>query len=743
MQRKSFARFLAALLVVAMVAVLLPTAALAQEKSNDIVVLYTNDVHCGVDATYDKETNAMTTMGYANLAAYKKAMQAEHAYVTLVDAGDAIQGDVIGTLSNGSYLIDIMNQVGYDYATFGNHEFDYGMDVALSLLDKSDAKYLSCNFTKEDSLVTDAYAIETYGDLKVAYVGICTPETFTKSTPTYFQDEDGNYIYGFCEGNGGKDLYQAVQNAIDSARKEGADVVIAVGHCGIDEQSEPWTSYSIIANTTGLDAFIDGHSHSTIPGEAVKNKENKDVILTSTGTKLANIGKMTISETGKISTELVSQYEGSDEQTAAFIDGIKAQYEDMLNEVVAHTDVDLTTMDPVTGKRMVRNNETNLGDLCADAYRQVLGADIAFVNGGGIRADIPAGDITYGQIISVHPYGNMACVIEATGQQILDALELSARSFPGESGGFLQVSGLCYTIDRNIPSSVKLDDKSMFVSVEGARRVSNVGVLNQETGKYEPIDVNKTYTLASHNYMLKSAGDGYSMFQGCKVLQDEVMIDNQVLIVYLRDYLKGVVGEEYGYAYGEGRITTKGNPFTDVDSKRYYAEAIDLLYNSHLMLGTSDTTFEPDKAMTRAELVTILYRMSEDETPTKTAPFTDVEKNRFYTDAVNWAYTYGIVKGVTETTFAPNDKVTREQMVTMLFRFFFGEDAEKEVPVDLGSFPDAGSVSNYAKASMSWAVQCQIIKGMDGKIEPKGSATRGQMATVIVRTAVLIASEME
>ncbi len=745
MQRKSFARFLAALLVVAMIAVLLPTAAFAQEKSNDIVVLYTNDVHCGVDATYDKETNAMTTMGYANLAAYKKAMEAEHAYVTLVDAGDAIQGDAIGTLSNGSYLIDIMNQVHYDFATFGNHEFDYGMDVALSLLKKSEAKYLSCNFIdlKTSKTVADPYEMETYGDLRVAYVGISTPETFTKSTPTYFQDENGNYIYGFCEGNDGKDLYQAVQNAIDSARNEGADVVIAVGHCGIDEQSEPWTSSSIIANTTGLDAFIDGHSHSTIPGEVVKNKENKDVILTSTGTKLANIGKMTISESGKITTELVSQYEGVDDETAKYIDGIKSQYEDMLNEVVAKTDVDLTTMHPVTGKRMVRNNETNLGDLCADAYRNVLGADIAFVNGGGIRADIPAGDITYGQIISVHPYGNMACVIEATGQQIIDALEHAARSFPGENGGFLQVSGLCYTIDRNIPSTVKVDDKNMFVSVEGARRVSNVGVLNQETGEYEPIDVNKTYTVASHNYMLKSAGDGFSMFQGCKVLQDEVMIDNQVLIVYLRDYLKGEVGEEYGYAYGEGRITTKGNPFTDVDSKRYYAEAIDLLYNAHLMLGTSDTTFAPDKAMTRAELVTILYRMSEEEAPAKTAPFTDVEQNRFYTDAVNWAYTYGIIKGVTETTFAPNDKVTREQMVTMLFRFFFGEEAEKEVPVDLGSFPDAGSVSNYAKASMSWAVQCQIIKGMDGRIEPKGSATRGQMATVIVRTVLLIASEAE
>ena len=321
-------------------------------------------------------------------------------------------------------------------------------------------------------------------------------------------------------------------------------MVIAIGHCGIDEQSSPWTSREIIANTTGLDAFIDGHSHSTISGESVKDKSGNDVVLTSTGTKLANIGKMTITPEGKVSTELVNGYTEVDAETDAFVKNIQAQFSDKLNEVVAKSNVDLVVNDPETGKRLIRNRETNLGDLCADAYRTVLGADIAFVNGGGIRADILAGDITYGEIIAVHPFGNTACVVEATGQEIVDALEMTARSTPGENGGFLQVSGLKYTIDLNITSSVKVDDKSMFVSVEGLRRVKNVQVLNQ-AGEYEPIDLGKTYTLASHNYMLKSGGDGINMFMDNKVLQDEVMIDNQVLITYIRDHLKGVVGEAY------------------------------------------------------------------------------------------------------------------------------------------------------------------------------------------------------
>lgn len=551
MEKKIAKRILAALLAVMLMMLTMPGVLAAEEKTEDIVILYTNDVHCGVDADSPEGT-----MGYANLAALKKELTAQNAYVTLIDAGDAIQGEAIGTLSDGRYLVDIMNEIGYDYATFGNHEFDYGMDTALSLLTESDAEYLACNFVdlRTGELVAKPYSIAAYGDLKVAYVGIATPESFTKSTPVFFQDENGNFIYSFCEGNNGQDLYDAVQSAIDAATAEGADLVIAVGHLGTDPMSAPWTSYDVIANTVGLDAFIDGHSHSVIEGEKVQNQDGEEVLLTSTGTKLAHIGKMTICPDGSIATELISGYTQVDDAADAYVKEIQSQFADKLNEVVARTEVELVVNDPVTGERIIRNQETNLGDLCADAYRIVLGADIGMVNGGGIRASIEPGEITYGDIIAIHPYGNTMCVVEAQGWEILELLEVAAMAAPNELGSFMHVSGLKYTIDTTVPSTVALDEFGMLVSTGDSTRVKDVCVL-QDDGTYAPIDPAATYTLASHNYMIKEGGCSVDYFMDNKLLQDEVMIDNQLLITYIRDHLGGVVGEEYANPYGDGRIT--------------------------------------------------------------------------------------------------------------------------------------------------------------------------------------------
>lgn len=503
--------------------------------AKDIVILYTNDAHCGIE----------DGMGYQGLSAAKRALLAAGNKVLLVDNGDAVQGDTIGTLSKGEYIIDIMNKLGYDVATPGNHEFDYGMDQFNKLVEKADFDYISCNFVDKDgNPVLKPYVIKEADGVKIAFVGISTPKTITTSTPTYFQDGNGNYIYGFMQDDTGEKLYTAVQSAVDAARKEGAKYVIAMAHLGIEADCQPWTSSDVIVNTSGIDVVLDGHSHSTIAGDIVKNKEGKDVILTSTGTKLANIGCLTISADGKLSTSLIN-----DDGMGETISEIKKGYEEMVNTVVASTKVELTVNDPVSGERMVRRQETNLGDLCADAYRAMSGADIAVVNGGGIRVSIPAGDITYGQIIAVHPFGNEMCVVEATGQQILDALEMGARNAPGECGGFLQVSGMSYEIDLNVEPTVEVNADGMFTGVSGEYRVKNVKVGD------EPLDLAKTYTLASHNYMLKSAGDGMAMFQGCTLLQDSVMIDNQVLINYIVDVLGGVVGEDYADPYGQGRIT--------------------------------------------------------------------------------------------------------------------------------------------------------------------------------------------
>ena len=526
------------------------TAVSAGEQEGGIVVLYTNDIHCAVNE--DEENQVL---GYARIAGLKKQLEAEGNDVILADMGDAIQGDVIGTLSEGEYIIDIMDQVGYDLAVPGNHEFDYGMDQFLSLVEKASFSYLSCNFKDLTSgePVFEPYEMMEAGGKTIAFIGICTPKTITSSTPKYFQNEDGEFIYGFEQDEDGTALYECVQEAADSARDEGADYVIALSHLGIDASCTPWTSSEVIENTSGIDVFLDGHSHSVIEGETVKNKDGENVLLTSTGTKLSSVGELTIAEDGTFSSALISGGMEADPETEAYINDINTEFEGILNEVVAETDVALVVNDPATADqeepvRLVRTSETNLGDLCADAYRAVTGADIGFCNGGGIRADIAAGDITYSDIISVQPFGNEICMVEATGQQILDALEMGVMDLPAESGGFQQVSGISFEIHTYLDSSVQLDADGMFQSVDGEYRVKNVKVNGED------LDPEKAYTVASHNYMLKNGGDGFNMFQNCNMPLEDIMLDNQTLIQYITEDLNGTVGEQYADPYGEDRI---------------------------------------------------------------------------------------------------------------------------------------------------------------------------------------------
>ncbi|WP_177161822.1 bifunctional UDP-sugar hydrolase/5'-nucleotidase [uncultured Fusobacterium sp.] len=521
-----------------------------------IIILHTNDVHCQIDQKKNKD-GIVTNIGYAGVLAYKKEMENLHGInnVTLVDAGDAIQGGPIGTLSKGEYIVDIMNYVGYDIACPGNHEFDYGMENFLKLsTETSKANYICCNFRDlEGNPILSPYTLIKYGDLTIAYLGINTPESFTKSSPIYFQDENGNYIYDFAQGEKGQTLYKTVQKYVDEAIKEGANYVVAIGHLGDEGASEYWSSKSLIKNTYGIDIFIDGHSHE-VYSEILKNKKGKNVLLAQTGTKLQNLGKITINtKNKKITSEFISNYKAQDEDAVNYIEGIKNKFSDVLQEVVAKSSVTLTTLDPTTHKRAIRNSETNLGDFCADAYRAIVGADIAFANGGGIRADIEEGDITYEEIINVHPFGNEICMIETTGQDILDALEIGACEYPIENGGFLQVSGLSYTIDPSIPSSVVFNERGQFVKVDGKYRVTEVIVGN------EPLVLNKTYTLASHNYMIKNGGDGYTMFMDDKMIKDSVVIDNGALINYITENLNGVISDEYKNPKGSGRIIIKEN----------------------------------------------------------------------------------------------------------------------------------------------------------------------------------------
>ena len=523
----------------------------APQMKKDLVVLFTSDVHCGIDQGF----------GYAGLVAIRDNLKKTN-HVLLVDNGDAIQGEPVGTMTTGDAIITLMNSVGYDIAIPGNHEFDYGMDRFLELAGKACFPYISCNFNKEGELVFEPYVIKEFDGVKVAFVGVTTPKTITSSTPKYFQDDDGNYIYGFMQDDTGEGGYNAVQTAVDAAREAGAQYVVALGHVGNEETCAPWTYADIIANTTGIDAFLDGHSHDT-DQVTMKNKDGVDVLRSACGTKLGGVGWLKIeAATGKLTTGLytwdnaVSAPEllGIQNNASQAVKAATTALNQKLGQKVAKSAVDLTIYDPEavdqSGKpiRIVRNAETNLGDLCADAYRDQSGADIAFVNGGGVRTSLKAGDITLGDILKVHPFGNAMCVVEATGQQILDALEFGARNVPGENGGFLQVSGLTYEIHTYIESTATTDSNGMFTGVTGEYRVKNVMV----DGK--PLELDKVYTLASHNYMLKNGGDGFNMFMNCKLLVDESMLDNQVLINYISGTLEGVIGQEYADPYGQGRI---------------------------------------------------------------------------------------------------------------------------------------------------------------------------------------------
>ena len=529
----------------------------APALQKNLVILFTSDVHCGIDQGW----------GYAGLYAVKESLSKDN-YVLLVDDGDAIQGEPIGTMTKGEAIIDIMNAVGYDIAIPGNHEYDYGMERFLELTQKANFPYISCNFNKDGELIFAPYIIKEFDGVKIAFVGITTPTTPRSSTPKYFMNDEGEFIYSFMQDETGEALYAAVQKAVDDARAEGAQYVIAMAHLGDEDECRPWRYLDVIGNTAGIDALLDGHSHDT-EQVVMKNKDGQDVVRTACGTKLAHIGRLTITKDGQISSELYSWNQpiaapkmlGLQNVAGEAVTAATAVLNEKLAEVVASTTVDLIIYDPVAktddgrSVRIIRNTETNLGDLCADAYLdQSSGADIALVNGGGIRVSINKGDITLNDILKVHPFGNSLTVIEATGQQVLDALEWSVHAMPGEFGGFDHVAGLTFEFDATIPSPCTQDDHGFFTGMqEGVeRRVRNVLVAG------EPIDPAKLYKVVSHDYQLLDKGDGYTMFEGATVLQESVKLDNQVLIDYITGTLGGVVGEGYENPYGQGRIVSVG-----------------------------------------------------------------------------------------------------------------------------------------------------------------------------------------
>ena len=581
------------------------------EAQGDIAILYTNDVHTYIDGP----------LSYDVIAAIKGELANQYAHVLLVDAGDHAQGTVYGSMDFGETILKLMNASGYDLATLGNHEFDYSMVGTMDIIEWAEFPYVSANFYKLENgerteNVLDSYKIFELGGEKVAFVGITTPETFTKSTPAYFQNENGEYIYGISGGDAGEDLQADVQAAIDAAKAAGATKVIALGHLGDDPSSQPWTSEETIANVSGLDAFIDGHSHSTVEGKLVADKDGKEVLLTQTGEYFDRIGLMVVGADGTIKTDfieyeeiletvkdedgnvkldddgeevtevvgykLVSElYAGAEwpvyEDVKAIKDAWIQSINDELGAIIGKTALTLDNYD-AEGNRLVRKEETNTGDFSADALYYLfddmdLDIDVAIMNGGGVRNKAITGDISFLTCKEIHTFGNVACLQTVSGQQVLDALEWGAQNVgTGESGGFLQVAGITYTIDTSVPTSVQKDDKGVWTGgPTGEYRVKDVKVYNRETNQYEDLDLNAQYNMAGNSYTLRSLGDGFNMFDGAINVVDYVMVDYMVLANYIMAFENGEIGAtnspllaaypnmllDYGTVNGSGRIVVK------------------------------------------------------------------------------------------------------------------------------------------------------------------------------------------
>lgn len=580
----------------------IPVSAANAEKSNDIVILYTNDTHANIDSPLSFDT----------IGALKKNLEKEYRYVLLVDAGDHLQGTAFGSMDQGASVLQLMNKAGYDLATPGNHEFDYGMDTFLERVREAEFPYLSCNLYHQENGVRGENLLESFqayhfGKEIVAFIGITTPETIVKSTPAYFQDENGSFCYGISGGENGQALYDDVQFAVDAIRRAGATKVIAVGHLGDDPSSAPWTSEDVIAHVSGLDAFIDGHSHSEVNGKRVLDANEDAVLLTQTGEYLNNVGIMIIDyETGEIQSDLIAcedilktvknkdgtessvvsghrlssaLYSGPEWVNDNTISFVKNQWINKVNQKlkqkIGETQVVLDNY-AEDGTRLVRKQETNTGDFAADALyflfdQMDMNVDAAIVNGGGIRNQAISGTVNYKTCKDIHTFGNIACLQTVTGQQLLDALEWGAR-FAGsdqECGGFLQVSGIRYQIDTAWPDSTQKDENSMWIGgPTGGYRVHDVTVYDRETDSWKPLNLQETYRLAGYNYTLRNAGDGYNMFSSAVNVVDYVMEDYMVLANYVQAFeSKTVLASnsplldeypgfdiDYGTVNGSGRI---------------------------------------------------------------------------------------------------------------------------------------------------------------------------------------------
>ena len=516
------------------------------ELSDDIVIIHLNDVHCGFN----------DTIGYDGFVLYRKELEKKYKKVIAVDVGDHAQGGVLGAISEGEAVLDILNKIKFDVITLGNHEFDYGIEQLNKLNEKMSTKYISLNacYRKNKTQLFEPSTMVEAGGKKIGFIGIVTPLTFSKTYLSTLRESDGTAIYNFLSNK--EELYTTIQEEIDKLRDKGADYVILLTHVGMNV--EEYTSNDILSNLNGVDAVLDGHTHK-VYNTTSKDKENKDIHIAQTGTKLANIGQLIIKGDGTILSENIAEvpepdgitdgkqvYRSKanrwvDKEMNEFINDIYKRYENELSTPIGSSDYDFIIRPEESSDSHTiycRYMECSLGNLIADSFREVVNSDISFVNGGTIRANLLKGHITRKDIIDVMPFFNSVFVKEITGQAILDALEFGVSKLPNSFGGFLQVSGCTYYVDTSFNSTVEIDSDGMFIKVGGQRRVSNVKI----NGK--ALNPTEKYNLSASEYIL-NGGDGFTMFANYPVVNESVFADSDALGYHIKNNLGGEIPSKY------------------------------------------------------------------------------------------------------------------------------------------------------------------------------------------------------
>ena len=707
---KKFSALFLALVMVLALAIPAGATETEQDLTGHIVILHTNDVHGAIGE-------------YAKVAALKQAYQAAGAYVLLADARDFIQGDPTVSASQGKTAIELMNLAGYDVAAPGNHEFDYGYPNLKTLAGEADFPILAANVRYDNAAALgDQTTFTTTDGKKIGIFGLDTPETATKAHPDKIKG------VSFLAA---QEMFDCAQAQVDALKAEGCDYIICLGHLGIDAESTGNRSIDLLEKVTGIDVFIDGHSHSTL--EEIKEATNGtgkvgDTVLTSTGTKLANVGMVDISPDGTISTSSLATSELTvtpDAKVAARAEEIQKEIDADYGTVFAKTEVALDGE-----KANVRTGETNLGDLIADAMLWQAGlldegVDAAVTNGGGIRASIAAGDITKKDINTVLPFGNTLYVVKVTGAELLEALEASTYCTPEAIGGFPQVAGIEFTVN----TGAQFDTKELYPGSTYGKPASINRVMIQTVGG-EAFNPEETYTIVTNDFM-GAGGDTYYAFKAASSGYDSGVPLDEVVMDYITSELKGVVSKAQ-YGETDNRIHTIS--YNDVKAGDWYANAVNYVTLTGLMNGTGDG-FSPNLAINRGMMVTVLYRMAGSPEVTAENPFTDVPADTWYTDAVIWASENDITAGTSETTFSPTNSLTREQLATFFYRFADFENPDPiEITGDLTGFTDADQVASYATDAMKWAIGEGLISGTtETTLSPKATATRAQVATILMR----------